>query len=151
MATIKIGDLAKRTGCQVETIRYYENEGLLAKPSRSNGNYRLYGEDHVERLQFIRHCRSLDMTLSEIRALLRFRDTPDENCGEVTILLDEHIGHVTNRIAELRSLERQLRSLRGLCLKSHAAAQCGILQGLATQKPKQLQVRATHGKSGHSL
>lgn len=151
MVDIKIGDLGKRTGCQVETIRYYENEGLLAKPSRSNGNYRLYSEDHVERLQFIRHCRSLDMTLSEIRALLRFRDAPDENCGEVTILLDEHIGHVTSRIGELRSLQRQLRSLRGLCLKSQAAAQCGILQGLSTREPKQLKVRATHGRSGHSL
>ena len=68
--TIKIGELARRTECQVETIRYYEKEGLLPEPTRSRGNYRLYGEAQVERLQFIRHCRSLDMTLGEVRALL---------------------------------------------------------------------------------
>ena len=73
---IRIGDLAKRSGCEVVTIRYYEKEGLLPKPARSGGNFRLYGEAHIERLQFIRHCRSLDMTLSEIRALLGLRDNP---------------------------------------------------------------------------
>jgi DNA-binding transcriptional MerR regulator len=63
----------------VETIRYYEREGLLREPSRSEGNYRLYTDTHIERLQFIRHCRSLDMTLEEIRNLLRFRDSLEEN------------------------------------------------------------------------
>lgn len=66
---IKIGELAKRTGCEVVTIRYYEKEGLLPEPARSDGNFRLYGAAHVERLRFIRHCRSLDMSLSEIRTL----------------------------------------------------------------------------------
>ncbi|MHB1247791.1 MAG: MerR family transcriptional regulator, partial [Sulfuriferula sp.] len=60
---IKIGELAKRTACQVETIRYYEREGLLSPPARSAGNFRLYGNAHVDRLHFIRHCRSLDMSL----------------------------------------------------------------------------------------
>jgi DNA-binding transcriptional MerR regulator len=60
--TLKIGELAKQTGCLVETIRYYEGEGLLLEPARSEGNYRLYTDIHIERLQFIRHCRSLDMT-----------------------------------------------------------------------------------------
>ena len=67
---INIGALAKRTQCQAETIRYYEREGLLPPPARSQGNYRQYDTTHVERLSFIRHCRSLDMTLDEIRALL---------------------------------------------------------------------------------
>ena len=84
--SLKIGELAKRTGCLVETIRYYEREGLLLEPARSEGNYRLYTDIHVERLQFIRHCRVLDMTLEEIRNLLRFRDAPDENCREVNAL-----------------------------------------------------------------
>ena len=89
---IRIGDLAKRSGCEVVTIRYYEKEGLLPKPARSGGNFRLYGEAHIERLQFIRHCRSLDMTLSEIRALLGLRDNPMQDCGEVNTLLEAHIG-----------------------------------------------------------
>jgi uncharacterized protein YunC (DUF1805 family) len=83
------------------------------------------------RLAFIRHCRSLDMTLNESRLLLRFRDAPEQNCGEVNSLLDEHIGHVATRIAELRALQSQLKKLRELCEVAHAAKDCGILKELA--------------------
>jgi Cd(II)/Pb(II)-responsive transcriptional regulator len=129
--TLKIGELAKQTGCLVETIRYYERESLLLEPARSEGNYRLYTDVHIERLQFIRHCRSLDMTLEEIRNLLKFRDAPDENCGEVNALLDEHIEHVSSRIKELRFLQKDLRRLRSLCERTQAAKDCRILQSLA--------------------
>ena len=64
---MKIGELAALTNTQVETIRFYERENLLAEPSRSDGNYRIYGAAHAERLSFIRHCRGLDMTLDEIK------------------------------------------------------------------------------------
>src|ERR1700751_2743964 len=130
--SLKIGELAKRTGCLVETIRFYEREHLLLSPARSKGNYRLYTNVHVERLQFIRHCRSLDMTLEEIRNLLRFRDAPDENCGEVNALLDEHIQHVTKRIKELKLLQKNLRGLRNRCQEEQATKDCGILQSLAS-------------------
>jgi DNA-binding transcriptional MerR regulator len=76
---LKIGELAKLTGSQVETVRYYEREGLLPSPDRSEGNYRLYGTAHIEHLEFVLRCRSLDMTLSEIRQLLTFRDSPEQN------------------------------------------------------------------------
>jgi len=128
---LKIGELAKRTGSQVETIRYYEQEGLLPAPARSEANYRLYGPTHIERLQFIRHCRSLDMTLDEIRSLLMFRDAPEENCGEVNALLDKHIGHVVARISELQALQKQLKALRSLCQSTQAVKDCKILQSLA--------------------
>jgi len=111
IADMKIGELANLTGVQVETIRHYEREGLLPHTKRSEGNYRVYDEFHGQRLSFIRHCRSLDMTLDEIRVLLRFRDAPTENCGEVNALLDEHIGHVALRVKELRQLETQLKAL----------------------------------------
>jgi uncharacterized protein YunC (DUF1805 family) len=75
------------------------------------------------------------MTLDEIRVLLRFKDVPTENCGEVNALLDEHIGHVAARIRELRSLERQLNDLRNLCQKTQDTAHCGILNELARQGP----------------
>jgi len=130
--SLKIGELAKRTGALVETIRYYEREGLLPKPGRSEGNYRVYSDTDLERLQFIRHCRSLDMTLEEIRDLLRFRDSPDENCGEVNALLDEHIEHVTKRIKELKLLQKNLIGLRSLCQQAQASKDCRILQSLAT-------------------
>ena len=134
LETLKIGELAVHTSCPVETIRYYEREGLLPTPIRSNGNYRLYGKTHLERLSFIRHCRSLDMTLDEIRTLLRFRDSPQENCDGANQLLDEHIGHVAARIADLNMLARQLKSLRRQCGETKAARDCGILNKLGQAK-----------------
>ena len=128
---MKIGDLSKRTQTQVETIRYYEREGLLPEPDRTEGNYRIYGDAHAERLAFIRHCRSLDMALDEIRQLLRFKDDPASDCGDVNALLDEHIGHVVSRIRELRALEKQLKSLRERCCETQVTANCGILNELS--------------------
>lgn len=130
---LKIGELARQTGCPVETIRYYERDGLLPAPERSEGNYRLYDSTHVERLLFIRRCRSLDMTLDEIRVLLHFRDTPEDNCEAVNELLDAHIGHVVAHIGELQRLEKQLRTLRRQCSVSRRARECGILNELAQQ------------------
>lgn len=128
---MKIGELAQATLCSVETVRYYEREGLLPAPTRSSGNYRMYGHAHVERLQFIRHCRSLDMTHDEIRTLLSFRDAPDRQCEEVNTLLDEHIGHVVQRIGELKHLERELKKLRSQCRVVRATRDCAIMQSLA--------------------
>lgn len=128
---IKIGELAKRTGVTVETIRYYEKEQLLPEPSRSSGNYRLYNEAHTERLQFILHCRTLDMSLNEVRILLQYWDEPDKQCGNVNSLLDEHIRTVEIRINELEQLKKQLTALRQKCISEALAKSCGILNTLA--------------------
>ena len=125
-----IGDLARRTGCGIETIRYYEREGLLPRTARTGGNYRRYELGHAQLLSFIRQCRSLDMSLEEIRILLRFRSGAQENCSEVNALLDIHLRHVEGRIAELQNLERQLQALREKCHSGKATADCGILRGL---------------------
>ena len=129
---MKIGELAKATGTQTETIRYYERVQLLPTAKRTESNYRVYDGSHVERLAFIRHCRSLDMTLDEIRVLLHFKDAPGENCGAVDALLQAHIGHVVDRIRELQALEAELRSLQRQCSSGHLAGDCGILGGLVT-------------------
>jgi Cd(II)/Pb(II)-responsive transcriptional regulator len=121
-SSLKIGNLAKRTECPVETIRFYEQEGLLPAAARSSSNYRLYGDVHVERLQFIRRCRALDMTLDEIRSLLRFRDTPEDDCGEVNLLLDQHIERVSRRTAELQSLQRHRAAISWVILLAVAGA-----------------------------
>lgn len=144
---MKIGELALATGTKIETIRYYEHEGLLPKTTRTEGNYRIYGDAHAGRLSFVRHCRSLDMTLDEIRVLLRFKDAPMENCAEVNALLDEHIGHVEERVRELRQLEKQLKSLRELCKETQDAAHCGILSEL-TQAARRGPERSS-GTAGH--
>jgi Cd(II)/Pb(II)-responsive transcriptional regulator len=148
---INIGELARRTQCQVETIRYYEREGLLPMPARSQGNYRQYDATHVERLSFIRHCRSLDMTLDEIRALLDFRDAPTRNCAAVSALLDEHVHHVADRITQLRRLERQLKHLRGLCASPGEVERCGILNEMsraAKGEPAAPPAGHVHGSHG---
>lgn len=128
---MKIGELARLAGTNVETIRYYERDGLLPVPARSEGNYRIYGETHAQRLFFIRRCRGLDMTLDEIRVLLHFKESPLENCADVNRLLDRHIGHVAQRMQELQELERQLKDLRERCGEAREAAHCGILDGLS--------------------
>ena len=127
---MKIGELARAAQTQSETIRFYDREGLLPQAARTEANYRVYDGSHVERLAFIRQCRSLDMTLGEIRTLLQFKDAPQENCVEVNALLDEHIGHVAARIGELKQLEKELKDLREQCASGQAGAECGILSGL---------------------
>lgn len=121
---MKIGDLSKLTQTQIETIRYYERIGLIPAPSRTEGNYRSYVQADGERLVFIRNCRNLDMTLDEIRQLLRFRDAPALGCGDVNALVQEHIGHVAVRIQELQALERQLKSLWEHCVEIQASSSC---------------------------
>lgn len=150
---MKIGELAKATTTQAETIRYYEREGLLPETARTEGNYRVYGSEHVDRLSFIRHCRGLDMTLDEIRVLLRFKDSPHEDCAQVNVLLDEHIGHVAARIKELKALERQLKTLRKNCHESQQASQCGILTELSTasRHDHESAARQGHVHGVHSL
>jgi Cd(II)/Pb(II)-responsive transcriptional regulator len=148
---MKIGELAARAGCDVQTVRFYEREGILPEPEREASGYRRYGEQHVQRLLFVRHCRSLDMSLSEVRVLLRFMDAPEEGCGEVNQVLDEHIGHVSRRIRELRLLEKQLKALRQRCGAERTADQCGILAGLseAAQEPAAPAAGRNHLPSVH--
>lgn len=127
---MKIGELAAAAATQIETIRFYEREGLIPSTERSAGNYRVYGDSHVQRLVFIRRCRSLDMGLDEIRALLSFVDQPEADCGAVDRVLDDHIGHVAARISELQALEGELRDLRAKCVAVRAGQACGILTQL---------------------
>ncbi len=147
---MRIGDLAESTGTAVETIRFYEREGLIPAARRAENNYRVYTDAHVERLAFIRHCRNLDMTLDEIRTLLRLRDKPPLDCGEVNALLDEHIEHVAQRVRELRALEKDLKALRARCGTPQAIDECGILNGLdsaaahGAKAPPHRHIRGTH-------
>ncbi|SMC29396.1 Cd(II)/Pb(II)-responsive transcriptional regulator [Andreprevotia lacus DSM 23236] len=128
---MKIGELAQAAQCSVETVRYYEKEGLLPEVGRTGGNYRNYGPEHVERLRFIRNCRALDMTHGEIRALLELAQAPNEGCESINQLIDEHIGHVDARIQELLHLKIQLAELRLRCSGGAAGDACRILDGIS--------------------
>ena len=141
---MKIGDLALVAQCTVETVRYYEKSGLLPKPARTSGNFRLYGPEHVERLRFIRNCRALDMSQEEIHKLLGLMDQPAEGCGAINTVFDQHINHVDERIRELKYLKQQLGALRNRCSSNQAVDACGILQGLASMETEAKPERHTH-------
>jgi Cd(II)/Pb(II)-responsive transcriptional regulator len=135
---MRIGELAKATGVDVETIRYYEKAQLLSAPMRSDNGYRVYTTAHLERLSFIRHCRALDIPLADIQRLLTFLDNPQSECGEVNHLVDAQLTKVRARLASMHALERQLMALRGQCLAPHTVSECGILHEL---------VAAAHGEA----
>ena len=135
---MRIGELAKLTGIEVETLRYYERVGLVQLPARQTNGYRAYGQDAIERANFIRHCRTLDMGLEDIKRLLDFTSKPDADCLDVNHLLDEHLARVRAKLQSLRTLEKQLARLRAQCDTGHRAADCGILQDL---------VAAAHGEA----
>ena len=80
---MKIGELAKRSGCSIQTIRYYEKEGLISAPERTEGNFRLYNSVVLEKLSFIKNCRALDLTLSEIKHLVSLQNSPETPCEAV--------------------------------------------------------------------
>jgi Cd(II)/Pb(II)-responsive transcriptional regulator len=133
---MKIGDMARLTHCTVETIRYYEKEGLLPPAKRTDSNYRVYGPAHIERLRFIRNCRALDMSHDEIRTLIQLSDSltapSPQGCAPINEVFDQHIQHVDSRLQALQDLKAQLLALRGKCQGERNAPSCGILQDLTT-------------------
>lgn len=128
---MQIGELAQQTGVAVETLRYYEQEGLLTTPKRTAANFRIYTAQHVEQVAFIRQCRFLDLSLAEIRILLGYKAAPEQACGAVNRLLDRHIVDVQERIQGLQALETHLLRLRERCPEEQAVLECGILQELS--------------------
>lgn len=113
--TLPIGELARRTGTKVETIRYYEKTGLLPEPARTSGNQRAYGQAHLDRLAFIRHGRELGFPLDAVRAMLALADDRDRPCAEVDALARDHLARVRSRIARLQALERELAHMVEAC------------------------------------
>lgn len=127
---MKIGDLAKAGHCEVETIRYYEKEGLLPKPARSSSGYRQYGPEQLDQLLFIRHCRAFGMSLQVIRQLLAARAQPDASCLDVNQLIDGQLRQLDEQMQQLQQLQQGLRDLRARCEHEQSTKDCGILQNL---------------------
>ena len=128
---MKIGALAKRSGCSVQSIRYYEKEGLISAPARTDGNFRLYDAGALEKLSFIKNCRTLDLTLGEIKQLISLQHLPDMPCEAVNDMIDAHLNVVQSRIADLQNLFGELKRLRHRCGHARTVDQCGILEGLS--------------------
>ena len=130
-AGIQIGELSKRTGCNIETIRYYERIALLPVPARSAGHYRLYDTDAVQRLAFIRRARELGFTLEEIRTLLSLSVRGGAGaCADVRALAESHLAEVRGKIADLRAMERVLADAVRRCAAGEVPG-CPIIDALS--------------------
>lgn len=127
---MRIGELAAQAGVDVQTVRYYEREGLMDAPSRTVSGYRTYGPVHVERMQFIRHCRSLDMPLADVKRLIALSGDKGVSCDEVNRMVQRHLERVRAKRAALELLEKQLAELNAQCEAGHRVADCGILEEL---------------------
>ncbi len=135
---MRIGDLARQAGVDVQTVRYYEREGLLDAPARTASGYRAYSPHHLERLNFVRHCRSLDMPLAEIRRLIELSRDTRVSCDQVNTLVRTHLERVQAKRKALQALEGQLQALSAQCESGHRVADCGILEEL---------IHAAHGEA----
>ena len=128
---ISIGDLAKGAGTRVVTVRYYEQVGLMPPPSRTAGNYRTYSNEHVLRLRFIRRCRDLGFTLSQVRDLLRLSSQKDEECAEVSRIAARHLIGIEQKISDLKRLARELQRINNSCQGDGPIADCRIIEALS--------------------
>ena len=127
--TYGIGQLSKRTGCNIETIRFYEREGLLPSPPRTAGGHRLYAKGHLKRLNFVCRGRQLGFTLQEVRELLELVDGGDFTCEEVHGITVAHLQSVQSKIADLRRLERALKKMADECT-GETIPECPIVDTL---------------------
>ncbi len=127
--TATIGTLSKLTGCNIETIRYYERIGLLPAPPRTEGGHRMYEEAHARRLTFIRRSRELGFTIQEVRELLELVDGKRYTCDEVQALTLDHLADVKQKMADLRRLERVLKNMAAQC-SGGKLPECPIIDAL---------------------
>lgn len=126
---IRIGELSAQTGCNIETVRYYERIGLLPAPARSAGRYRVYETDDVRRLAFVRRARALGFTLDAVRALLALSDDASAACTEVRQIAATHLAEVRVKIAALEAMERILADAVRRCTDGELPG-CPIIDAL---------------------
>jgi MerR family mercuric resistance operon transcriptional regulator len=124
-----IGALSQKTRCKVETIRYYEKAGLLPAPARSPGGYRLYRDDQLKRLTFIRRARALGFAIAGVRTLLTLADERRRPCAEVRVVATAHLEEVRSKIADLRGMERVLRETVARCADGRRT-DCPLIEAL---------------------
>ena len=126
---LMIGDLATATDTKVNTIRFYEEIGLMRRAVRTNSGRRTYGLADLRRLRFIRHARKLGFETDEIRSMLTLADQPERECDEVTTIALSHLSDVKGKIAKLRSLQKELDRMARSCAGG-LIADCRILEAM---------------------
>ncbi len=130
---LTIGVLSDLTHCKIETIRYYEKIAIFPKPPRTEGGHRIYSENHLKRLVFIRRGRGLGFSLEEIRALLRLVDGGENTCVQVQKITLHHLGDIRRKIVDLKKLEKILAKISSQC-EGGVIPECPILDALFEKK-----------------
>lgn len=123
-----IGVAAQRSGVMIETIRYYEREGIVTKPDRTSAGRRVYSDDGIARLRFVKRCRDLGFPMSEAKSLLSLTDGSQASCSSACAIADDHLRLVRDKIADLKRMEAALGELIEQC--SDADGACPILEEL---------------------
>ncbi|HEX9672367.1 MAG TPA: heavy metal-responsive transcriptional regulator [Burkholderiales bacterium] len=136
MDGLTIGRVARSAGLAIDTVRYYEREGLLQKPARTPSGYRQYSADAVARLRFIRQAKELGFTLAEIRELLALKVAPGKSCADVRARAQAKIADVEQRIAQLDRMKRALVKLAAACSGRGPTSECPILEALETRESR---------------
>lgn len=128
--SLSIGELADATGCEVPTIRYYEQVGILDKAARTQGGHRCYTDSQRQRLAFVRQCRDLGFSLEEVKELLHLADNREGDCGSVDRIVSLRLADVRAKIAHLLVLEAELKRMGRGC-RQGKIADCRIVQALS--------------------
>ena len=131
---LTIGEVAKRSGIGIETVRFYERKGLIAEPPRTDSGYRQYPEEAVGRIRFIRRAKELGFALKEISELFSLRVNPDTTCVDVRKQTEFKISDVEEKIRALRRIKTALKKLAASCVGTGPASECPILEALDSQE-----------------
>jgi DNA-binding transcriptional MerR regulator len=139
MRGVQIGKVASQTGVSIDTIRFYERSGLLAKPARTEGRYRLYGDQDIQHLRSIRRAQELGFSLQEIRELLLIQNEQVEPCTHVRDLIEHKLAAVSAKLEHLKALQRELKNAHASCTTSLARCDghdecCPVLEAIAHVK-----------------
>jgi MerR family mercuric resistance operon transcriptional regulator len=140
---LSIGSLSQQSGVSIETIRYYEKIGIMPKPERSAGGYRVYGPEHAKRLHFVRRGRELGFSLDELRGLLLLVDGHSYTCAEVHALTVEHLKDIRQKIADLKRLERVMSDVAARCTGDRVP-ECPVIDALFEMQSVHRQSRRDH-------
>jgi MerR family mercuric resistance operon transcriptional regulator len=130
-SSMKRGELARLTGCNIETIRYYEKIGMLPDPPRTSAGYRVYSRDHVARLHFIMRARELGFAMDDIRGLLGLGDRAAPTCAEVKARTDRHLADVRTKITDLKRIEAVLAATAAKC-SGAKVPECPVLDAIGS-------------------
>lgn len=128
---LTIGQVSSKTGCKIPTIRYYEEIGLLTEATRTEGGHRVYGEDDVRRLVFIRHGRDLGFSLDTIRSLSELASNKDQSCAEVDVLASAHLEEVEEKLRLLSAMREALQELLDQCRQT-TILECRVIEALSS-------------------